>query len=57
MSKTFYEIKSNTWLSIEQPQTPELAYDCFRTVMSATSILNDNKRFTAVKKLSIFRKV
>ena len=42
MAKTFYEIKSNTWLSIKQPQPPELAHDCFRTVMSATSILNNN---------------
>ena len=42
MSITFYEIKSNTWLSIKQPQTPELAYVCFRTIMSATSNLNDN---------------
>ena len=41
MSITFYVIKSNTWL-IKQPQTPELAYVCFRTVMSATSNLNDN---------------
>jgi len=42
MSITFYEIKSNTRLSIKSPQTPELAYDCFRTVISATSNLNDN---------------
>jgi len=42
MSLTFYEIKSNTRLSIKLPRTPELAYDCFRTVMSATSNLNDN---------------
>ena len=42
MSITFYEIQSNTRLSIKQPQAPELAYDCFRTVMSATSNLNDN---------------
>jgi len=41
MQIRFYQIhvKSNTGLSIKQPQTPELhvAYDCFRTVMSATS--------------------
>jgi len=37
-----FEIKSITRLSIKQPQTPELAYDSFRTVMSATSNLNDN---------------
>jgi len=42
MSITFYEIKSNTRLSIKSPQTPELSYDCFRTVMSATSNFNDN---------------
>jgi len=41
MSITFYEIISNTPLSIKQPQTPELAIDCFRTVMSATWNLND----------------
>jgi len=28
-----------TRLSIKQPQTPELAYDCFRTVMSAVTKL------------------
>ena len=42
VSITFYEIKSNTRMSIKYPQTPELAYDCFRTVMSATSNINDN---------------
>ena len=42
MSITNYPIKSNTRLSIKQPQTPELAYDCFGTVTSATSNLNDN---------------
>ena len=35
--KTFNEIKSNIRLPGTQLQTPELAYDCFRTVMGATS--------------------
>jgi len=30
------------YLSLCLSQTPELAYDCFRTEMSATSNLNDN---------------
>jgi len=42
MPITFYKIKSNTRPSIKQPQTPELAYESFRTVKSATSNLNDN---------------
>ena len=35
-------MKSKTRLSIKQPQTPELGYDCFRIVMSATLNQNDN---------------
>jgi len=57
MSLTFYEIKSNTQLSNKQPQTPELLYDCFRTVMSATSNLNDNAITTRISLPTISKSV
>jgi len=49
--KSFYKIKSNIRLPSEQLQTPEQAYDCVWTVMSATSNQNDNIKLMKGKAL------